>query len=245
MKLLEQSIGYLSDIKDRLNGIKSVDDKLAKNLLNDINRFKDIQRGYGHFDASINFSYSGYRFEIFSGYGKMYIPSMAEPVSIKSKFLLKLQSKLKKIVEDKESKIYLKKSQDLYLQNTLEFQNAVKHHGGIGNIAEIILLNIQNPKSYWNGQIRLDKGNELVMLSPTNTTEYGRSIINTLIVNLNTGKTRLHKSYGAFTNHKQYDGILSKEEILELDEYVSIAKETAKIKDDEKAQAIHTLINKS
>jgi hypothetical protein len=82
------------------------------------------------------------------------------------------------------------------------------------------------------------------MLSPTNDSPQGRSIINTIIVDLNTGVTRLEKSYGAYTDHKRYDGKLSSSEIKSLDKYVKIAKDTAQMKDDEKAAAIRNLIKK-
>jgi hypothetical protein len=165
-------------------------------------------------------------------------------MDIKSKFLSKLFSQLKDVLNKKDVEDRLKKSQEEAKLKDTEFADVLKKNGGITGIAEIILSKIQNPNSYWRGQIRLDKNRELVMLSPTNDSPQGRSIINTIIVDLNTGVTRLEKSYGAYADHKRYDGKLSSSEIKSLDKYVKIAKETAQMKDDEKAAAIRNLIKK-
>jgi len=235
--------GFLQDIKDFVSGVKTDDDKLAKKLLSEIDKFTDIRNGYGRMDVSYQFRYEGYQFELMNGYAKMYAPNKMEPTDIKSKFLSKLFSEVKSILNKKEVEDRLKKSQEQAKLKDLEFKEALKQYGGILSIAETILDRIKDPKSYWRGQIRLDRSNELVMLSPTNDSKEGRSIINTLIVNLNTGETRLEKSYGAYTDHKRFDGKLSSSEIKSLDKYVTIAKDTAKMKDDEKAEAIRKLMN--
>lgn len=245
VKVFEEFVNesFLQDIKDFVSGIKTDDDKLTKNLIGEVNKFEDIRRGFGRAAASYNFRYNGYQFEIMDGYGIMYPPGASSPINIKSKFLSKLFSELKGIVNKQEVADLLKKSQeDAKLKDT-EFADAIKQYGGVTGIAETILDKIKDSKSYWRGQIRLDKNRELVMLAPTNDSKEGRSIINTLIVDLNTGVTRLEKSYGAYADHKRYDGKLSSSEIKTLDKYVKIAKDTAQMKDDEKAEAIRKLIN--
>lgn len=234
--------GFLQVVKDFVTGVKTDDDKLAKNLLNDSSKLEDIRNGFGHFNISVNFRYNGYLFELFDGYAKMYVPGKNEPIDIRSKFLSKLFSELRKNINKKEVEDRLKKSQEEANNKEIEFKEALKQYGGIVGIAETILDRIKDPKSYWRGQIRLDKSNELVMLSPTNDSKEGRSIINTLIVNLDSGQTRLEKSYGAYADHKRFDGKLTSSEIKSLDKYVKIAKDTAKMKDDEKAEAIRKLM---
>jgi hypothetical protein len=236
--------GFLQDIKDFVSGVKTDDDKLAKNLLDDSSKLEDVRHGFGRYEISVNFRYNGYQFELFNGYAKMYAPGKNEPIDIKSKFLLKLFSQLRAVLDKKDVEDRLKKAQEEAKLKDTEFADVLKKNGGITGIAEIILSNIQNPNSYWRGQIRLDKNRELVMLSPTNDSPQGRSIINTIIVDLNTGVTRLEKSYGAYADHKRYDGKLSSSEIKSLDKYVKIAKETAQMKDDEKAAAIRNLMKK-
>jgi hypothetical protein len=236
--------GFLQDIKDFVSGVKTDDDKLAKNLLDDSSKLEDVRHGFGRYEISVNFRYNGYQFELFNGYAKMYAPGKNEPIDIKSKFLLKLFSQLRAVLDKKDVEDRLKKAQEEAKLKDTEFADVLKKNGGITGIAEIILSNIQNPNSYWRGQIRLDKNRELVMLSPTNDSPQGRSIINTIIVDLNTGVTRLEKSYGAYADHKRYDGKLSSSEIKSLDKYIKIAKETAQMKDDEKAAAIRNLIKK-
>ena len=236
--------GFLQDIKDFVSGVKTDDDKLAKNLLDDSSKLEDVRHGFGRYEISVNFRYIGYQFELFNGYAKMYAPGKNEPIDIKSKFLLKLFSQLRAVLDKKDVEDRLKKAQEEAKLKDTEFADVLKKNGGITGIAEIILSNIQNPNSYWRGQIRLDKNRELVMLSPTNDSPQGRSIINTIIVDLNTGVTRLEKSYGAYADHKRYDGKLSSSEIKSLDKYIKIAKETAQMKDDEKAAAIRNLIKK-
>ena len=236
--------GFLQDIKDFVSGVKTDDDKLAKNLLDDVSKLEDVRRGFGRNEISVNFRYNGYQFELFDGYAKMYPPSSSGPMDIRSKFLSKLFSELRKVIDKKDVEDRLKKSQEEAKLKDTEFTDVLKKNGGITGIAEIILNAIQDPKSYWRGQIRLDKNRELVMLAPTNDSAQGRSIINTLIVDLSTGVTRLEKSYGAYTDHKRYDGKLSGSEIKSLDKYIKIAKDTAQMKDDEKAAAIRNLIKK-
>lgn len=237
--------GFLSDIKGFVSGVKTDDDKLAKQLLADINKLEDVKNGFGRHEISVIFRYGGYQFELFDGYAKMHGKVYnGEPLTIKSKFLSKLFSELRKIINKKDVEERLKKSQEESKLKELEFKDALKQYGGIIGIAETILDKIKDSRSYWKGQIRLDKSNELVMLSPTNDSKEGRSIINTLIVNLSTGETRLELSYGAYTDHKRFDGKLSSSEIKSLDKYVAIAKDTAKMKDDEKAEAIRKLTNK-
>jgi hypothetical protein len=236
--------GFLQDIKDFVSGVKTDDDKLAKNLLDDSSKLEDVRHGFGRYEISVNFRYNGYQFELFNGYAKMYAPGKNEPIDIKSKFLLKLFSQLRAVLDKKDVEDRLKKAQEEAKLKDTEFADVLKKNGGITGIAEIILSNIQNPNSYWRGQIRLDKNRELVMLSPTNDSPQGRSIINSIIVDLNTGVTRLEKSYGAYADHKRYDGKLSSSEIKSLDKYVKIAKETAQMKDDEKAAAIRNLMKK-
>lgn len=236
--------GVLSGIKDFITGVKTDDDKLAKKLLSDVDKFTDIRNGYGRMDVSYNFRYEGYQFELLDGYAKMYAPNKMEPTNIKSKFLSKLFSQIKSIVNKKDTEDRLKKSQEEAKLKDTEFADVLKKNGGIAGIAEIIINNIQNPRSYWTGQIRLDKNKELVMIAPINETPVGRSQINTIVVDLGTGVTRLEQSYGAYTDHRRYDGKLSNIEIKSLDPYVNMAKETAKMKDDEKAAAIRNLINK-
>lgn len=233
----------LTIFKDLIDGVKNDDDRLAKKLLNNIDKITDIKRGFGTIDISVNFKYGDYSFQIMDGYGKMYIPYKVDEICIRSEFLSKLLSKLKIIIDKEDVAQRLKKSQEANNLRNDEFAAAIVQYGGINNIAETILDKIKDSRSYWRGQIRLDKNKELVMLAPTNDSKEGRSIINTLIVDINTGVTRLEKSYGAYTDHKRYDGILNHHEIESLQKYVQLAKDTAQMKDDEKAIAINNLIN--
>jgi hypothetical protein len=236
--------GFLQDVKDFVTGVKTDDDKLAKKLLSEVDKFTDIRNGYGRMDVSYNFRYEGYQFELMDGYAKMYVPNKMEPTDIKSKFLSKLFLQIKSIVNKKDIEDRLKKAQEEAKLKDTEFADVLKKNGGISGIAEIIINNIQNPRSYWTGQIRLDKNRELVMISPINETPVGRSQINTIIVDLSTGVTRLFKSYGAYTDHKEYNGKLSNSELKSLDPYVDMAKTTAKMKDDEKIKTIQNLLKK-
>jgi hypothetical protein len=236
--------GFLQDVKDFVTGVKTDDDKLAKKLLSEVDKFTDIRNGYGRMDVSYNFRYEGYQFELMDGYAKMYVPNKMEPTDIKSKFLSKLFLQIKSIVNKKDIEDRLKKAQEEAKLKDTEFADVLKKNGGISGIAEIIINNIQNPRSYWTGQIRLDKNRELVMIAPINETPVGRSQINTIIVDLSTGVTRLFKSYGAYTDHKEYNGKLSNSELKSLDPYVDMAKTTAKMKDDEKIKTIQNLLKK-
>jgi len=232
----------LTIFKDLIDGVKTDDDRLAKKLLNNIDKITDIKRGFGTIDISVNFKYGDYSFQIMDGYGKMYIPYKVDEIRIKSKFLSKLLSRLKSAIDREDTIQRLKKAKAYAALRSSEFTEAINQHGGISKIAETILIKIQ-PVSFWKGEIRLDNCNELVMLTPTNTTDEARKEFNTLIVNLHTGETRLEKSYAAFADHKRYDGILNYHEIESLQKYVQLAKDTAKMKDDEKATAINNLIN--
>jgi hypothetical protein len=237
--------GFLQDVKDFVTGVKTDDDKLAKKLLSDVDKFTDIRNGYGRHEISVNFRYEGYQFELFDGYARMHGNVYnGEPLTIKSKFLSKLFSQLRSDLNKKDTEDRLKKAQEEATLKDSEFVDVLKKNGGISGIAEIIINNIQNPRSYWTGQIRLDKNRELVMIAPINETPVGRSQINTIVVDLNTGVTRLEKSYGAYTDHKRYDGKLSNSELKSLDPYVDMAKTTAKMKDDEKIKTIQNLLKK-
>ena len=236
--------GILQNIKDFVSGVKTDDDRLAKDLLKEVGKFEDVRRGFGRVELSFNFRYNGYLFEIMNGYGKMYPPNKMEPISIKSKFLSKLYSELSSIVNKQEVADRLKKAQEEAKLKDTEFKDILKKHGGIDGIAETILDKIQNPRAYWRGQIRIDRPNTLVMISPIDESKEGRSLINTIIVNLSNGETRMEQSYGAYADHKRYDGKLSSSELKSLNKYVQIANDTAKMKDDEKAEAIRKIINK-
>ena len=104
--------GFLTDLKDFVSGVRTDDDKLAKNLLKEISKFQDVRRGFGRVELSFNFRYNGYLFEIMNGYGKMYPPDKMEPISIKSKFLSKLYSGLSSIFNKQEVADRLKKTQE-------------------------------------------------------------------------------------------------------------------------------------
>lgn len=232
----------LTIFKDLIDGVKTDDDKLAKQILSNIDKIEDAHRQFRYLRV-VNFKYNGFRFELLDGAANMYSPGKSEAIKIKSKFLSKLWSGLLKDIDKKDTEDRLKKYQEDAKLKDIEFADALKQYGGITSIAETILDKIKDPKSYWKGQIRLDKNRELVMLAPTNDLKEGRRIINTLIVDLNTGVTRLEKSYGAYVDHKRYDGILNHHEIESLQKYVQLAKDTVQMKDDEKAIAINNLIN--
>lgn len=198
--------GFLDDVKDFIKGIKTDDDKLAKNLLDNVSKFTDVRRGFGRYESSYNFRFNSYHFELFDGYAYMRGPEIKEEhIIVKSKFFQKLYTQVKTIVNKQEYQESLKKAADEAKLKETAFTDILKKFGGISKIAEIILDKIKNPRAYWRGQIRLDRTNELVMISPIDETSEGRSLINTIIVNLSTGVTRLEQSYGAYADHKRYE----------------------------------------
>ncbi len=236
----------INKITDFVQGIKTEDDRVAKNLLKDFNNIRDIRRGSGRSSGGIDFKYKNCSIEIYDGWGEVYKTN--DGIKIKSKLLSKLFYKLRKDLDKKEAEENLVRIQKLKMDKDIEFKNALIEHGGIEGIAETILKNIENPQSFWKGQIRIDSNtNErsLIMLAPINETTDGRRQINTIIVNLSTGKIHMEKSYGAYWDHKQYDGTLTELELKSLDKYILIANKINENKTIEKNSILKNLYEKN
>ena len=232
-------------ISDFLQGIKTEDDRVAKKILKNFNKIQNIKRGSGRSSGGIDFKYENHLIEIYDGRGTIY--KDINGINIKSRILSRLFYKLRKDLDKKESEENLIKIKQHQLAKNIEFKNALLKHGGIEEIAETILKKIENPQSFWKGQIRIDDPNSskqsLVMLSPIDTDD--RKDINTIIVNLSTGKICMGRSYGAYTDHKQYEGFLTESELKSLDKYILIAKNIYKNKTIEKNSILKELYEKN
>lgn len=239
---------FLSDVKDFIKGIKTDDDRLAKNLLENVSKFTDVKRGYGRYELSYNFRFNGYLFELFDGYAYMYGPDIKDNLVIRSKFFQKLYSQVKDIVNKQETEENRKKAVETQKLKEAEFNQVLKKFGGIAGIADYIFEQTQKAaanNAFWQGQIRIDSNpTTLVMTAPINESNEARKMINTIVVNLGTGSVTMHQSYGAYADYKKYEGHLSSSELRSLDKYVQIAKDLAKASKDKKIEIIKNIINK-
>jgi hypothetical protein len=238
IKLYEDFINesIVSDIKDFALGIKSDDDRLIQTLINNVELLENLEIIRGE----IEFQYGENRFKIFKATCSFIGPDTGgKRLEIDSKKTGKLYIKLKKITDDIEQREFAATLKLSAANKVVEFENVIKHAGGIEEISKTLIDKIQSQSGSFNrGDIRYNN-NELTLLAGTDTSYED---VNLLIVNFKTGQLRLTISYAAYSNYVDVSGELDKKNLNYLKKYIQIAGELQNNKEADRASLIKKML---
>jgi hypothetical protein len=205
--------GIGSWFKGLITGEKTEDDKIAKNLLKNVDNI-EFREGPGLYPRPITFDYEGYRFYLYYGKSEFYGNEVSynDMMKIESDFLKKLYDIAKIGIREKEQSDYKirKEKERLELEKeTIEF---IEKNGGLEQIVYDILYTNLNKNKSKNPQelssifdkssgIRYDDDNYLYIHIDTFNYKGG---ITSVTYDFNKFELEVRNSYPAYGNHKEY-----------------------------------------
>lgn len=250
----------LTSIKDKIMGIKTDDDRLAKKILKDID---NIDFSYvGLYPHTLTFNYDNYRFSCMSGICDLYVNG--DKVNIKSKFLIDLYEKGIEKAYDKRDKEYSLEKERKRKEKEDIFIKIVNDKGGFDDFINDFIYEIYNfnkkkvrssyPPSRFEwieseiSGVRFDSEyKKLVISSPYEIAKSGLSFIS---FNFESNELSVSYSYAAYSNHKEYKMIIDKNHkwyntLNQVKENaIYVANLSSKDKDSNKGRLIKKLLNK-
>lgn len=208
--------------KNLITGEKTEDDKIAKNLLKNVDKI-EFREGPGLYPRPITFDYEGYRFYLYYGKSEFYGNeiSYSDKMRIESDFLKKLYDIAKiRIMEKEQSDYKIRKEKErLELQKeTIEF---IEKNGGLEQIVYDILYTNLNKNKSKNPQelssifdkssgIRYDVDNNYLHIH-IDTFNY-KGGVTSVTYDFNKFELEVRNSYPAYGNHKEYKMRADKEQ---------------------------------
>jgi hypothetical protein len=207
---------------------KSADDKLALFLLSHINASSKVEKGIRISDSyKVTVKDSIYE----CGYSWCNVNG----IDFKSNLFIKVYDKLGSIYHANLTK---KVQEDILkekIKKSLEFKIALQTHCGIEKILDIIAEKNENAK-FSKGKMYISD-NFFIAHSPTDIEDTYN--INSVVINLKTLDVTMHRSYGAFTTYKRFEGKL--QNLDNIQKYIDIVNKQIKEEYKNKQEFIKAL----
>lgn len=206
------------------------DDKLAKYLISKVNKETVVERGQWMSD--------GYTFKMDDKkYECCYSLCYVNDLKFKSKYFNKLYDKLMHIHGLKLDREIITRTKMESLKRAIDFKLALETHGGIGKILEKInKINSETQSSYFSGKMYID-GNMFHAYSTTD--ENNRTHINSITINLKTLDVTMHRSYGAYSDYRKFEGKIKN--LIDVQKYLDILNNQSKEEYKNKQEFINAL----
>lgn len=218
--------GLGSWLKGLITGEKTEDDKIAKNLLKNVDNI-EFREGPGLYPRPITFDYEGYRFYLYYGESEFYGNEVSynDMMKIESDFLKKLYDIAKIRIREKEQSDYKKRKEKERLELEKETIEFIEKNGGIEDIVfNILKTNFEENKKKYpdkldsiyseDSGIRYDNDrnfNRLVVILDTfNFTKTGNRITS-VSYDFKSNKLEINVSYAAYSDHIEYKMTLNKD----------------------------------
>jgi hypothetical protein len=207
-----ESLG--SWLKGLITGEKTEDDKIAKNLLKNVDNI-EFREGPGLYPRPITFDYEGYRFYLYYGESEFYGNEVSynDMMKIKSNFLKKLYDIAKIRIREKEQSDYKKQKEEKRLKLEKETIEFIEKNGGLEEIVYDILYTNLNKNKSKNSQelssifdkssgIRYDSDDNYLYIH-IDTFNY-KGGVTSVTYDFNKFELEVRNSYPAYGNHKEY-----------------------------------------
>ena len=209
--------GIGSWFKGLITGEKTEDDKIAKNLLKNVDNI-EFREGPGLYPRPVTFDYEGYRFYLYYGKSEFYGNEISyhDMMKIESEFLKKLYDIAKVRISEKEQSDYRKRKEKERIELEKETIEFIEKNGGIEEIIYDILYTNLNKNKSKNPQelssifdktsgIRYDvDDNYLYIHIDISFFNEVQLSITSVTYDFNKFELVVRNSYPAYGNHKEY-----------------------------------------
>jgi hypothetical protein len=206
--------GIGSWFKGLITGEKTEDDKIAKNLLKNVNKIEFREDG-GLYPRPIVFDYEGYRFYLYYGKSEFYGNEISyhNMMKIESDFLKKLYDIAKVRIRKKEESEYKERKEKERIELERETIDFIEKNGGLEEIVYDILYTNLNKNKSKNPQelssifdkssgIRYDVDDNYLHIH-IDTFNY-KGGITSVTYDFNKFELEVRNSYAAYSDYKEY-----------------------------------------